>query len=549
MKQRLRGAIVFSFLSGLIAAVFRWAVNPWFMDQPTTYAIFTLVPLLPLGWWVGPHLPQRFPIWQLALGSMGLFGMALIPPITDALAPKLVLVGVDGATWTVADKVDLPNLEAVAKEGARGTLMATEPLLSSVLWTTIATGRRPQVHGIQGPIGRSDRVRSARFWDIARDSGLSIGLYKWLVTWPLPSADMTGFVVPAWLAAEHQTHPEDLLSIQQLQSHIRGREAGAPPPILVMRSIPKGLRWSTIWAGIRFYAMEGIAPLPDRKKHAFVRRLIARMDRDVFIASLHRYRPDVATFTIYVTEALSRSHWSRDGGQYVESAYRFADQIIGEIRAELQPDTPFMVLSEHGFRNSGEKAGEHAAFPKSEPLKEWMKISIGDLDIVRVGRNLVVTPDVPIDDALFRETLSQLRVGEGDPLYDVEVFPNQSGWRLSLLNVPPEKEWPDHRVGSRPLSDWVQPGRSEAGEHDESGMVVLSGADLDTRDLGAVSQLDVMPTMMAILGLPVADDFPGQSWVPEKTPRVSSYKHLVPSLDPESSGQGTGDIRDLGYLD
>jgi len=295
--------------------------------------------------------------------------------------------------------------------------------------------------------------------------------------------------------------------------------------------------------------MEAIAPLPDRKRKAFVRRLIARMDRDIFISSLHRHRPDVATFTIYVAGALSRSHWSRDGGQYVESAYRLADQIIGEIRAELLPNTPFLVLSDHGFRNSGETVGDHAAFPKSDALKGWMNTHIGDVDIVRVGRRLVVTPDVPIDDALFQETLSQLRVGEGAPLYDVEVFPNQSGWRLSLLSVPPEKDWSAHRVGSRPLSDWVQPGRSEAGEHDESGVVALSGTELVSNDLGAVSQLDVMPTILAILGLSVADDLPGQSWVPETPPRVASYEHIVPALVSDSVNQGLGDIQGLGYLD
>ena len=54
----------------------------------------------------------------------------------------------------------VPNLARLMREGAWGPLRSREPLLSPLLWTTIATGQRPQDHGIldfvePGPDGKA----------------------------------------------------------------------------------------------------------------------------------------------------------------------------------------------------------------------------------------------------------------------------------------------------------------------------------------------------------------------------------------------------------
>ena len=42
----------------------------------------------------------------------------------------------------------LPNLARLRKEGAYGKLLSSKPMLSPILWTTIATGKPPADHGI-----------------------------------------------------------------------------------------------------------------------------------------------------------------------------------------------------------------------------------------------------------------------------------------------------------------------------------------------------------------------------------------------------------------
>ena len=79
--------------------------------------------------------------------------------------------------------------------------------------------------------------------------------------------------------------------------------------------------------------------------------------------------------------------------------------------------------------------------------------------------------------------------------------------------------------------------------------MVLSSPGLTPGDLGTVSQLDLMPTMLALMGLPVADDLPGSSWVEESVPRVPTHAHLAPRSGSQGEVTNTERLRELGYID
>ncbi len=553
MRERLTGALLASSVSGLLALLMRCFINPRFLDEPGGYAFVTLVPLIGLGWWLGPVLPTRRGPWPWMVVSSVLFGLACLPPFSGQVSTRLVVVGIDGVTWNVADKVSMPALEQLQARGRRGTLMAEEPLFSPLLWSTLATGQRPDQHGIRGLNVRSDQATAARFWEVARSHGITVGLYKWLVTWPPPGDEVPGFTVPAWLAADASTHPSSLSWVKQLElskrSHRKQVTSARSVPELIREGMMDGLRWSTLWAGLRFQCMEWLSPMPARKREAFLRRLRLRIDRDVFIDALHEHEPELATFTIYVTDALSHTHWSRDGGRHVEGAYRLADTVLGEIVGELSSDATVLVLSDHGFRNAGEDGGAHAAVPKIERLKSHLEAAIGPVEVVRVGRKLVITPEVPLADAAIEAAMTLLTYGDGTPLYRTEVFKGSIAWSVSIQSVPPEDEWAAERINGSPLSEYVVPGRTDEGEHDPSGIVVLAGPDTGTDPLGSVSQLDVAPTILSVMGLPAALDMPGESWVPEMVERVPTHRALAPARVEREEPANTERLRSLGYVD
>jgi hypothetical protein len=553
MIQRLSGAILFSWVGTLIAAVMSWCVNPWFMDQPGPYLFVVLFPLLPLGWWLGPRLGTIRRPWLWALGSALVFVLSIVRPLPGPTDTRMLVIGVDGATWSVIERTNTPHIDALVAEGQAGTLVAEEPLFSPLLWSTLATGRTPDQHGIRGVRTRTDQSKVARFWEVARDAGLSVGLYKWLVTWPPPAEATPGFTVPAWLAGDARTHPDDLSWVKELELSQRTQRKQIvlqrPLPFLLWDGVFDGLRWSTMWAGIRFAFMERLSPLPPRKRDAFLRRLRLRIDRDVFVSRLHRHNPDVATFTMYVTDALSHTHWSSDDGRHVDGAYRISDTILGELVAEVAPDAHILLLSDHGFRNGGEGNGVHAVVPKIDLLKRILERQIGLVEIVRVGRQLVITPDVPVSVEAMRSTISALQYDDGTALFQVELFPRGVAWSLKVNHVPMATEWSGVVVSGHPLVELVSPGKAEEGEHDPQGIVVLKSPMVEPSALGNVAQVDVTPTILALLGLPVAENMQGKSWVSESVARVPSHDHLAP--DPSGLEGVTNEprLRTLGYVD
>ena len=66
--------------------------------------------------------------------------------------PRVLLIGVDGASWHVArpmlERGELPHLAKLVERGVHGDLLSMDPMTSPVLWTTIATGCIPDRHGI-----------------------------------------------------------------------------------------------------------------------------------------------------------------------------------------------------------------------------------------------------------------------------------------------------------------------------------------------------------------------------------------------------------------
>lgn len=67
---------------------------------------------------------------------------------------KTLLIGWDAADWRAIEPLlaqgKMPNLEKLINGGVRGNLATLQPVLSPMLWSSIATGKRPYKHGIHG---------------------------------------------------------------------------------------------------------------------------------------------------------------------------------------------------------------------------------------------------------------------------------------------------------------------------------------------------------------------------------------------------------------
>ena len=69
-------------------------------------------------------------------------------------AKKVLLIGWDAADWKAINQImdagEMPALENMVNNGVIGNLATLEPPLSPMMWTSIATGKRADKHGILG---------------------------------------------------------------------------------------------------------------------------------------------------------------------------------------------------------------------------------------------------------------------------------------------------------------------------------------------------------------------------------------------------------------
>jgi tetratricopeptide (TPR) repeat protein/predicted AlkP superfamily phosphohydrolase/phosphomutase len=287
-------------------------------------------------------------------------------------SPRVLLIGIDGADRKILDELiaegRLPTFARLEREGASGLLRSQEPLLSPVVWTSIATGRRPEEHGVLdfiefGSTGEPAPITSLRrrvpaLWNIATQFGKTSGFVGWYASFP--AERVNGFEVSDRLAF-HQvrsaraergaTFPEGLA--EELRSRF-----GEPQPDL---------------EETRRRFVEGSAPLgPDAQKRlielsriqatsAFYRRIVRDLAR--------RYRPELlgvyfelidACGHLFMEDAAPRRPGVADTDfqafhDTVGRCYQYQDEILSDLLALEGPDTITIVVSDHGFKTGADR--------------------------------------------------------------------------------------------------------------------------------------------------------------------------------------------------
>src|SRR5437867_2285949 len=118
---------------------------------------------------------------------------------SEAPRARLLVLGLDGMDPQVVDLLmaegKMPHFAKLRQDGAYGRLLSSKPLLSPVIWTTIATGKTPDQHhighfvavnqttGEQLPVtSRMRRVKA--LWNILSDTGRTVDVVGWWASWP-----------------------------------------------------------------------------------------------------------------------------------------------------------------------------------------------------------------------------------------------------------------------------------------------------------------------------------------------------------------------------
>lgn len=121
---------------------------------------------------------------------------------------KTLLIGWDAADWNLImpliEKGKMPHLKTLMAKGSYGTIETLQPALSPMLWTSIATGKTADKHGVLGfieadlesgnprPVSVSSRQCKA-IWNILSEQGYQTNVIGW---WPShPAEEINGVSV------------------------------------------------------------------------------------------------------------------------------------------------------------------------------------------------------------------------------------------------------------------------------------------------------------------------------------------------------------------
>jgi len=120
-------------------------------------------------------------------------------PEPPRIANRVLLIGWDGADWKLIDKLTrqgaMPHTQSFLERGSRGNLATLQPVLSPILWNSIATGKRAHKHGIHGftepmPDGKGVRPSSSTsrtckaLWNILTQEGMTTNVVSWFCSHP-----------------------------------------------------------------------------------------------------------------------------------------------------------------------------------------------------------------------------------------------------------------------------------------------------------------------------------------------------------------------------
>lgn len=112
---------------------------------------------------------------------------------------RVLLLGLDGLDWELVlpwvEAGRMPNLGRLLRRGTWGDLEPLLPMLSPLIWTTIATGVSPEEHGILDFVERDPSTgelipvtsrsrRTPALWNIASALGRTVDVVGWWASWP-----------------------------------------------------------------------------------------------------------------------------------------------------------------------------------------------------------------------------------------------------------------------------------------------------------------------------------------------------------------------------
>lgn len=370
---------------------------------------------------------------------------------------QVVMLGLDGADWRfikpMIETGILPNFSALLAKSAAG-ILKTDHGFSPTTWTTIATGKTAEKHGV-GPTVKEPwdlywlepkDIKVRRVWEIASEAGRSVAVYNYFFCKPRPSGDW-GWIpkypltkseyLPEGLNLEGCTIPGDRLEQHYFEICLLGKRPTDLTIMLVKQTDEAGhngaLPWLKKWHPELF---DHDADIPDFQGEDYVTRTMKQVDvllgelminlpkgAHLVISSDHGFAPPKADLMefgfgkcLLDAVSLSRPQLDRDN-------HFIADNPIGKIDIRKETTLTEIPVAHFKNRDSVEKVPvrlERLTVSSAlvfnpdwmDKLEQRIRKYLGDeieyIDIKREGRKIILTANLNIAKKMLAENPSEI---------------------------------------------------------------------------------------------------------------------------------------------
>lgn len=288
------------------------------------------------------------------------------------LAKRVLLIGWDAADWKVItpllDAGKMPALEFFINHGVMGNLATLRPILSPMLWNSIATGKYPDKHGIWGftePDPHSGGVRLVSstsrkvkaIWNILTQKGFKTHQVGWFASHPAEPINgisvsdhfqvATAPVNEPWPMAAGTVHPESLAeTFAKLRMH-----PGQVTADMLLPFIPRLNEIDLEKDKRPNIAAKNLAETAGI--HNAATWILENQEWDFLAAyyiGIDHFSHGFANFHPPKLEGVPDEMFELYR-EVLEGAYRFHDLLLARLLELAGPETTFILMSDHGFHS------------------------------------------------------------------------------------------------------------------------------------------------------------------------------------------------------
>jgi tetratricopeptide (TPR) repeat protein len=287
-------------------------------------------------------------------------------------AKQVILIGWDAADWQIVQPLlaagQMPVLRQLIQRGSHGNITTLTPILSPLLWTSIAAGKFADKHGILGfvepdpntgalrPVSSTSRKVKA-VWNVLTQAGLRTHVVNWFAShpaepingvcisnlFPLPSRN-AGTAWPLQPGTVHPKHLEETLAPLRVHPNAVGEKQ--------LQSFVPRLGEALDKYGLPRLVRELAVALAESWSVTRVATWILENQPWDFLAVYfnaidhvgHHFMP----FYPPLRPGIPPDEYEFYSG-VIPKVYRFHDYLLGDLLRLAGPEATVVLVSDHGF--------------------------------------------------------------------------------------------------------------------------------------------------------------------------------------------------------